>query len=91
MKESIIVKLLDCVEMDEFLSEKSDEYIETSLYCEEYETELKAKLNDENKVLLEQYLNSLNRCWNLDQENYFRDGFIVGARIMIEILGEDVE
>lgn len=91
MKESIITKLLDSVDMEEYLTEKDDAYIEASMLCARYEEQLKNNINEEDKQLLEKYTGSIYKCWDIDQQSYFRDGFIIGARIMLEVLGKDIE
>ena len=89
MKESIIVKLLDSVDMEEYLSGKSKEYEMAIATCGECEIKLKKALDKESELIFNEYVENIFKCLNLDQESYFRDGFIIGARIMLEVLGKE--
>ena len=62
----------------------SKEYKDTLTNATELQEKLIAELNDDNKKLLDEFLKTDAKVGSFFEEEKFKDGFILGVRLMIE-------
>ena len=66
-------------------------YSELLSYVCRHEDDLKKTLNDEEKVIFEKFTECTNEMYGIAEREAFVQGFTLGARIIIEVLGTDRE
>lgn len=59
---------------------------ELSALIEKNESDLKARLNDEEQELLEKYLSNTRELHSLENSGEFISGFRLGSRIVMEVV-----
>ena len=55
------------------------------------EADLHARLNDEEKELLEKFVNCTNEMCCISERDMFAQGFMLGAKLIIEVMTEGTE
>ncbi|MFI3238953.1 MAG: hypothetical protein R3Y47_13195 [Lachnospiraceae bacterium] len=65
---------------------QTQEYKDTLKIATDLQEKLIAQLNDENKKLFDEFLKADGEVGSFFEEEKFKDGFILGARLMIETL-----
>ena len=53
------------------------------------ETELHARLNDEEKEILEKFVNCTNEMCCISEREMFAQGFMLGAKLIIEVMNSE--
>ena len=57
----------------------------------QYEKELHARLNDEEKEILEKFVNYTNEMCCISEREMFVQGFMLGAKLIIEVMTSENE
>ena len=70
---------------------KGSKYSELLGYIVRHEEELKKRLNDEEIEILEKYTECTNEMYGIAEREAFVRGFVLGARIIIEVMNTEIE
>ena len=70
---------------------RSSEYADVLKRIVQHEAELHARLNDEEKEILERFVDCSNEICSLSEREAFARGFVLGARIIIEVMNTEIE
>ena len=70
---------------------KGSKYSELLGYIVRHEEDLKKRLNDEEKDILEKFTKCTNEMYGIAEREAFARGFVLGARIIIEIMNTEIE
>ena len=65
---------------------RSGEYSDALERIVQLETELHARLNDEEKEILERFVNCTNEMCCISEREMFVQGFMLGAKLIIEVI-----
>ena len=65
---------------------RSSEYSDALERIVQLETELHARLNDEEKEILERFVNCTNEMCCISEREMFVQGFMLGAKLIIEVI-----
>ena len=69
---------------------KGSNYAELLGYIVRHEDDLKKRLNDEEKEILEKFTECTNEMYGIAEREAFTRGFVLGARIIIEVLKTEI-
>ena len=70
---------------------KGSKYSELLGYIVRHEEDLKKRLNDEEIEILEKFTECTNEMYGIAEREAFGRGFILGARIIIEVMNTEIE
>ena len=70
---------------------KGSNYSELLGYIVRHEENLKKRLNDEEKEILEKFTECTNEMYGIAERAAFARGFVLGARIIIEVMNTEIE
>ena len=65
---------------------RSSEYADVLERIVQLETDLHARLNDEEKEILERFVNCTNEMCCISEREMFVQGFMLGAKLIIEVM-----
>lgn len=65
---------------------RSSEYSDVLERIVQHEKELHARLNDEEKEILEKFMNCTNEMCCISEREMFVQGFMLGAKLIIEVM-----
>ena len=65
---------------------RSGEYADALKRIVQLETELHARLNDEEKEILERFIYCSNEMCCISERDMFVQGFMLGAKLIIEVM-----
>lgn len=68
---------------------RSSEYTDALERIVQYEKELHARLNDEEKEILEKFVNCTNEMCCISEREMFVQGFMLGAKLIIEVMNSE--
>lgn len=71
-------------------SPKNIAYYQTMSKLTDLETELAPKLDEEGKLLLNDFYENFGKLESIVSKEAFTDGFQMGAQMILEVLGKDV-
>ena len=69
---------------------KGSKYSELLGYIVRHEEDLQKRLNDEEKEILEKFTECTNEMYGIAEREAFVRGFVLGARIIIEVMNSIV-
>lgn len=69
---------------------KGSKYSELLGYIVRHEEDLKKRLNDEEIEILEKFTECTNEMYGIAEREAFTSGFVLGARIIIEVLKTEI-
>ena len=69
----------------------SSTYSELLGYIVRHEEDLQKRMNDEEKEILEKFTECTNEMYGIAEREAFARGFVLGARIIIEIMNTEIE
>ena len=70
---------------------KGSKYSELLGYIVRYEKNLQKRLNDEEKEIFEKLTECTNEMYGIAEREAFVRGFVLGARIIIEVMNTEIE
>lgn len=70
---------------------RSSEYTDVLKRIVQHEKELHARLNDEEKEILERFVNYTNEMCCISEREMFVQGFMLGAKLIIEVMTSENE
>jgi len=70
---------------------KGSKYSELLGYIVRHEEDLKKRLNDEEIEILEKFTECNNEMYGIAEREAFARGFVLGARIIIEVMNTEIE
>lgn len=70
---------------------KGSKYSELLGYIVRHEEDLKKRLNDEEIEILEKFTECTNEMYGIAERKAFARGFVLGARIIIEVMNTEIE
>ena len=70
---------------------RGSKYSELLSYIVRHEEDLKKRLNDEEKEILEKFTECTNEMYGIAEREAFVRGFVLGARIIIEVMNTEIE
>ena len=70
---------------------KGSKYSELLGYIVRHEEDLKKRLNDEEIEILEKFTECTNEMYGIAEREAFVSGFVLGARIIIEVMNSEIE
>ena len=70
---------------------KGSKYSELLGYIVRHEEDLQKRLNDEEKEILEKFTECTNEMYCIAEREAFARGFVLGARIIIEVMNTEIE
>ena len=70
---------------------KGSKYSELLGYIVRHEEDLKKRLNDEEIEILEKFTECTNEMYGIAEREAFVRGFVLGARIIIEVMNSEIE
>ena len=70
---------------------KGSTYSELLGYIVRHEEDLQKRLNDEEKEILEKFTECMGEMNGISEREAFVRGFVLGARIIIEVMNTEVE
>ena len=70
---------------------KGSKYSELLGYIVRHEEDLQKRLNDEEKEILEKFTECTNEMYGIAEREAFSRGFVLGARIIIEVMMTEIE
>ena len=70
---------------------KGSKYSELLGYIVRHEEDLKKRLNDEEIEILEKFTECTNEMYGISEREAFARGFVLGARIIIEVMNSEIE
>ena len=65
---------------------RSSDYADALDRIVQLETDLHARLNDEEKEILEKFVNCTNEMCCISEREIFVQGFMLGAKLIIEVI-----
>ena len=68
---------------------RSSEYSDVLERIVQHEKELNARLNDEEKEILEKFVNCTNEMCCISEREMFVQGFMLGAKLIIEVISSE--
>ena len=68
---------------------RSSDYADALERIVQLETELHARLNDEEKEILEKFVNYTNEMCCISEREMFVQGFMLGAKLIIEVMNSE--
>ena len=68
---------------------RSSEYADVLERIVQLETDLHARLNDEEKEILERFVNYTNEMCCISEREMFVRGFTLGAKLIIEVMNSE--
>ena len=70
---------------------KGSEYFELLGYIVRHEEDLQKRLNDEEKDILDKFTECTNEMYGIAEREAFARGFVIGVRIIIEVMNTEIE
>ena len=70
---------------------RGSKYSELLSYIIRHEEDLQKRLNDEEKEILEKFTECTNEMYGIAEREAFVRGFVLGARIIIEVMNTEIE
>ena len=70
---------------------RSSDYADALERIVQYEKELHARLNDEEKEILEKFMNCTNEMCCISEREMFVQGFMLGIKLIIEVTNSENE
>ena len=70
---------------------KGSKYSELLGYIVRHEEDLQKRLNNEEKEILEKLTECTNEMYGIAEREVFARGFVLGARIIIEVMNTEIE
>ena len=70
---------------------KGGKYSELLGYIVRHEEDLWKQLNDEEKEILKKFTECTNEMYGIAEREAFVRGFVLGARIIIEVMNTEIE
>ena len=70
---------------------KGSKYSELLGYIVRHEEDLQKRLNDEEKEILEKFTECTKEMYGSAEREAFARGFVLGARIIIEVMNTEIE
>ncbi len=70
---------------------KGSKYSELLGYIVRHKEDLKKRLNDEEIDILEKFTECTNEMYDIAEREAFVRGFVLGARIIIEVMNTEIE
>jgi hypothetical protein len=70
---------------------RSSEYSDVLERIVQIEADLHARLNDEEKEILERFVNCTNEMCCISEREIFVQGFMLGAKLIIEVMNSENE
>lgn len=70
---------------------RSSEYADVLERIVQLEADLHARLNDEEKEILEKFVNCTNEMCCISEREMFVQGFMLGAKLIIEVMNSENE
>ena len=70
---------------------KGSKYSELLVYIVRHEEDLQKRLYDEEKEILEKFTECTNEMYGIAEREAFVRGFVLGARIIIEVMNTEIE
>ena len=70
---------------------RSSDYADALERIVQLETDLHARLNDEEKEILEKFVNCTNEMCCISEREIFVQGFMLGAKLIIEVMTSENE
>ena len=70
---------------------KDSTYSELLGYIVRHEEDLQKRLNDEEKKILKKFIECTNEMYGIAEREAFVRGFMLGARIIIEVMNTEIE
>ena len=68
---------------------RSSEYADVLERIVQLEADLYARLNDEEKEILEKFVNCTNEMCCISERDMFVQGFMLGAKLIIEVMSSE--
>ena len=68
---------------------RSSEYSDVLERIVQLEADLHARLNDEEKEILEKFVNCTNEMCCISEREMFVQGFMLGAKLIIEVMNSE--
>ena len=68
---------------------RSSDYADALDRIVQLETELHARLNDKEKEILEKFVNCTNEMYCISEREMFVQGFMLGAKLIIEVMNSE--
>jgi hypothetical protein len=72
-------------------TKRSSEYADVLERIVQIEADLHARLNDEEKEILEKFVNYTNEMCCISEREMFVQGFMLGAKLIIEVMTSENE
>lgn len=72
-------------------TKRSSDYANALERIVQLETDLHARLNDEEKEILEKFVNCTNEMCCISEREMFVQGFLLGAKLIIEVMNSENE
>ena len=70
---------------------RGSKYSELLGYIVRHEEDLQKRLNDEGKEILEKFTECMGEMYGIAEREAFVRGFVLGARIIIEVMNTEIE
>lgn len=70
---------------------KDSVYSELLGYIVRHQQDLQKRLNDEEKDIFEEFTECTNEMYGMTERDSFAEGFVLGARIIIEVMSAELE
>ena len=70
---------------------RGSKYSELLSYIVRHEEDLQKRLNDEEKEILEKFTECMGEMYGIAEREAFVRGFVLGARIIIEVMNTEIE
>lgn len=70
---------------------KGSTYSELLGYIVRHQENLQKRMNDEEKEIFEKFTECTNEMYSMTEREAFAKGFVLGARIIIEVMSTDIE
>ena len=70
---------------------RGSKYSELLGYIVRHEEDLQKRLNDEGKEILEKFTECMGEMYGIAEREAFVRGFMLGARIIIEVMNTEIE
>ena len=70
---------------------RGSKYFELLSYIVRHEEDLQKRMNDEEKEILEKFSECTNEMYGIAKREAFARGFVLGARIIIEVMNTEIE
>lgn len=69
---------------------RSSKYADALERIVQLEADLHARLNDEEKEILEKFVNCTNEMCCISERDMFVQGFMLGAKLIIEVMSSEI-